>query len=91
MTQHIRRFGVAQTAKVFGVLYAIIGLLLAPFFVLAAVFAPEEAGFGMAFAVLLPILYGLLGFVGVALVCLIYNAVAGIVGGIEVEIANPAS
>jgi hypothetical protein len=91
MTQHIRRFGVAQTAKVFGVLYAIAGLLLAPIFVLVALFAPDEEGFGVAFAVLLPIGYGLLGFVGTAIGCLAYNAVAGFIGGIEVEIVNPAS
>jgi hypothetical protein len=91
MTQHIRRFGVAQTAKVFGVLYAIIGLLLAPIFVLVALFGPSESGFSVAFAVLLPIGYGLLGFVSAAIGCLVYNAIAGIVGGIEVELANPIS
>ena len=91
MTQHIRRFGVAQTAKVFGVLYTIVGLLLAPIFELVAAVAPNEEGLGVGFAVLLPIGYGLLGFVGTAIGCLIYNAVAGFVGGIEVEIATPAS
>jgi inner membrane protein involved in colicin E2 resistance len=91
MTQRIRRVGVGQTAKVVGVLYLLVGLLLAPFLVLATMFAPEQAGFGVAFAVALPILYGCAGFVGAAIGCFIYNLVAGWVGGIEVDLGDAAA
>jgi hypothetical protein len=89
MTQRIRRFGVGQTAKFFGIVYTLVGVVLAPFFLLAAMFAPSEAEWGVGFAILLPILYGLAGFVGTAIGCLIYNLVAGWVGGIEFEMGDP--
>ena len=91
MTQRIRRFGIAQTAKVVGVLYTLMGLLFAPFFLLGAMFAPEEAGIGIGFAIAMPILYGVGGFVFTAIGCAIYNLVAGWVGGIEIHFGESAA
>jgi hypothetical protein len=93
MAQRIRRFGVAQTAKVLGVLYLLVGLCLSPLFLLTARFAPNEGalGFGVGFALVLPVLYGLGGFVFTAIGCLIYNLIAGWVGGIEFEIGESAA
>jgi cyanate permease len=83
----IRRFGIGQTAKVAGVLYALMGLLVAPFFLIAGKLSPESTPrFGTGFALALPILYGACGYVFVAIGCAIYNFVAGFVGGIEVEL-----
>ena len=90
MRQRVRRFGVGQTAKVCGILYALIGLIAAPIFLVAALLAPSEAGLGVGFAVLLPLFYGLLGFVFTAIGCFVYNLVAGWVGGIEIEIGESA-
>ena len=85
----IDRFGIGQTAKVLGILYALMGLVFVPFFLIAAMFTPsEEAGFGLGFAVTMPILYGLAGFVFTAIGCALYNLVAGWVGGIEVELQH---
>jgi hypothetical protein len=86
--QQIRRFGIGQTAKVIAVLYALMGLIFVPFFLVAAAFAPRETGFGTGFALALPILYGGLGFIFTAIACAIYNFVAGFVGGIEVELES---
>ena len=91
MAQRIRRFGVGQTAKMLGVLYTLLGLVFVPFVLLAAMFAPKEAGLSVGFAVVLPVIYGLAGFVFTAIACLIYNMVAGWVGGIEIEIGEPAA
>ena len=91
MRQRIRRFGVGQTAKTVGVLYALIGLVLAPFLLLAAMFAPQEASWGAGLVIFVPIFYGLLGFVATAIGCVVYNMVAGWVGGIEVEIGDPSA
>lgn len=92
MAQQIRRFGIGQTAKVVGVLYALMGLLLLPFFLAAAAFAPSQTGFGTGFALGLPIIYGVAGFIFTAIACAIYNFVAGFVGGIEVELeSGPAT
>lgn len=88
MPQQIRRFGIGQTAKVIGVLYALIGLVFVPFFLIAATFAPSQTGFGAGFALVLPVLYGVMGFIFTAIACAIYNFVAGYVGGIEVELGG---
>lgn len=86
MAQRIRRFSVGQTAKVFGVLYSLIGLLFLPFFLVFGMMAPEGQGLSTIFAVAMPVLYGAMGLVGAAIGCLMYNMVAGWVGGIEIEI-----
>ena len=86
MAQQIRRFGVGQTAKVLGVLYTLVGLLLVPFFALATMLAPSDEAVPLWLIACLPVLYGLLGLVFTAIGCLVYNAVAGWVGGIEIEV-----
>jgi hypothetical protein len=90
MAQRIRRFGPGQTAKVVGVLYTLVGVAFLPVFLLVALFAPNQTGMGVGigFAVVLPFIYGLCGFVFTAIACLIYNLVAGWVGGIEIEIGT---
>jgi cyanate permease len=91
MAQQIRRFGVGQTAKVVGVLYTLMGLLVVPIFALAAIFAPEsERPFPLWLVACLPFVYGLLGLVFSSIACLVYNMVAGWVGGIEVEVEETA-
>lgn len=91
MAQRIRRFGVGQTAKMLGTIYTLFGVVLIPIFLLATMYAPDAAGFGVGVAVALPLIYGVIGFVFTAVGCLIYNLVAGWVGGIEIEIEEPAS
>lgn len=49
-------------------------------------FAPKQSGYGAGFALALPILYGICGFIFTAIGCAIYNLVAGWVGGVEVEL-----
>ena len=56
-------------------------------FILASMFSPHRDGdLGIGFALALPVLYGLLGFVFTAIGCALYNWVAGMVGGIEVQL-----
>ena len=86
MVQRLNRFSVGQTAKVLGVLYGLMGLIFLPFFLLAAVYAPGETTFGVGFAIALPVIYGVCGFIFAAIGCALYNLVAGRVGGIEVQL-----
>ena len=88
MPQQIRRFGVLQTAKVIGTLYALLGLVFVPIFLIASMFTPKQEGMGAGFALVLPILYGVCGFIFTAVGCAIYNLVSGLVGGIEVELGE---
>jgi hypothetical protein len=95
----IRRVGVLSWGMVTGTLYAFIGLLAGGVVTLLALFGAalskaagnEHSAIGMLFGVgaviLLPICYGLLGFVGGLIGALLYNLAAGITGGVEIELA----
>ena len=95
----IKRISPMSCAKVSGLLYAVIGLLVGACVSLVMMsignFMPQEevpaAGmismmFGAGAIVILPIFYGVLGFVGGAIVAFAYNLIAGWTGGIELEV-----
>ena len=90
----ITRFGVGQTAKVCAALYFVVSLIIViPMALFMALAGPgKEMPFpfagGWIFLLILPFLYAIVGFVGVALCCLLYNFVAGRVGGIEMEMGG---
>ena len=89
MAQRIARFGTFQTAKVMAVLYALMGVVFIPVIFLAGMFSPEIAALGIGFAILLPVFYGVCGFIFVAIGCMIYNFVAKFTGGVEIDLAMP--
>jgi hypothetical protein len=97
----IRRVGVLSVAKVAGVLYAALGLIIGTIFALFAVLgsaalqsaaAEEEipaifgALFGVGAIIFFPILYGILGFVFIGILAALYNFVAGLVGGVVIDV-----
>ena len=88
--QRIRSFGVAQMAKVMGVLYLVLGVIFAVIFGLVTSMAPAGemagTGFGVGFLVVMPLLYGAFGFVFGALIAWLYNLVAGWTGGLELDL-----
>jgi hypothetical protein len=96
----IRRINPLSCAKVGGLLYALIGLVigaLISLFALAigtAAQMEDEAGgalvgmlFGAGAIIIMPVFYGMLGAVGAVVSALVYNFVAGFVGGIEIEVS----
>lgn len=93
----LRSIGVFSAAKVNALLYGILGLLLAPFFLLGSGLQMVGGGqriSGVAgvifFAAVMPILYAVFGFIAGALMAFIYNAIAHAVGGVEVELELPS-
>ncbi len=91
----VRRVGPLSVAKISGVLYAIFGFIAGAFIslfsVVGSAFTPDNAGFpgllfGIGAIILLPIVYGLLGFVFSLLGAALYNLIAGWVGGIELDL-----
>lgn len=92
MTTHrIRRIAPVQAAKIAAVLYGLLALLFVPFLLLFSSLSPTAAsspwaGMGIGFAIALPLIYAAFGFVGTLIAAAIYNAVAGWVGGIEVDV-----
>jgi hypothetical protein len=98
----IKRVGLLSVGKVAGFLYGLLGLFIGAFFSLAMVLGGLGAGiageageagaafgvlFGVGAIVIFPLLYGFMGFIGAIIMALIYNIVAGVVGGVEVEVA----
>lgn len=92
----VKRIGPLSLAKISGMLYGLMGLIIGAFISLFSVvggaFAPgKDAGvvgmlFGAAAIVILPIFYGLLGFVMSLIGAALYNLVAGWVGGVELDV-----
>lgn len=91
MIQQIRRFNTGQTAKVAAALYGLAGLILMPLFLAGALMEPKEDGITVGFALALPLVYAVLGYLATAVGCGLYNWLAGKIGGIEIELATIAS
>src|SRR5262245_54779044 len=99
----IRRVGPLSCAKIAGLLYAIIGFILGALIslfstvggLLGGMAANESGGaafgalFGIGAIVMLPIIYGCMGFVMTLVAAWIYNLLAGAVGGIQIETTAP--
>ena len=89
----LNKIGVLSCGKMSGALYAVFGLI-AGFFVavgsmLGAAFGEGGIGgamLGVGAIVLLPIVYGIIGFIGGIIVAFFYNILAGFVGGIELDL-----
>ena len=95
----LTRIGVASCAKVMGILYAVGGFLVGLLFTLVSLAGAtygtwrEDPGsgamailFGVGAVVILPVFYGVMGAVGGVIVAGMYNLVARLVGGVEIEI-----
>ncbi len=99
----LKRIGPGSAFKVGLVTYAILGLVVGACFAFFSMIAGSLAGlagqqasagarafgFGMGLGaiIVMPIMYGIIGGIGGALGALVYNLVAGWVGGLEVDIS----
>ena len=97
----LKSIGVMSAAKVVGVLYAVMGLLMgvmfgAIFSLIPAMSGPEGQDvprwlapmFGFGAIIFMPIIYGIGGFIGGAIAALIYNGLAGVIGGLELRLES---
>ncbi len=100
----IRKLGILSVAKLYSIMALIMSLLISvPYGLIIMVFGAamlgtgEKAGFaagggsiviGLLVMIGLPIFYGAVAFVGGAIGALVYNLLAGMVGGIEIEVEN---
>ncbi len=91
----IRRIGPLSAGKVAGVLYAGFGLIFGAIFSLVTMLggiagqdaegAAFGALFGVAAVVVMPIMYGVLGFLTAVIGAWLYNIAASVTGGIELS------
>lgn len=92
----VKSIGVLSVAKIMGLIYGCLGLIFAPMFLVLGLIgsiagqakSPFAGVFGIVFAVFVPVVYGLMGFVIGALGGLLYNLFAKLVGGIELDLAQ---
>lgn len=93
--KRVKRFGVYQTSKVaaiilflltlvFVVPVAIVGSIVGSMFG-GADFFPGFPIASVFLVVLLPVFYGIIGFVSTAISCAVYNLISKWTGGIELE------
>ncbi len=98
--QAVSRIGVLSLAKMLAVTYAFLGLfiggVISLFALMGAAVGSASGGdsggavamlFGAGAVIILPIFYGCLGFVGGLIMAPLYNLVAKVVGGIEIELS----
>ena len=87
MKKVLKQFSVHQTSKVFAIMSFFVGFLFVPIGAAMMYFgtAGETRGMGLAY-VLLPFIYGIVGYPFFALYFWLYNVVARVVGGIEVSV-----
>ena len=95
MKQQLTHISPLRAGIVLAVLYGILSLLFAPIILLAGLFAnksnPEFSSiFSVGFAVMLPIIYAVFGFVGGVIASALYNLVAKWTGGLEFELGSAA-
>jgi hypothetical protein len=89
----IKSVGVLSLAKIMGAVYAILGLLFMPFFLLMGAMVPTQNGSnpfgvvgGLFMGLFAPVFYGVFGFIFGALGAFLYNLMAKWLGGIEVQV-----
>ncbi|MFT5376447.1 MAG: hypothetical protein ACI906_003284 [Candidatus Latescibacterota bacterium] len=90
--------------KMLGGLYAILGLIGGVFLAIAVeglrsllMFFPADSAFGMdenspislILVLVLPLVYGVIGFISGVAIAWVYNWIARLFGGIELEYADP--
>lgn len=87
-TTRISHISILQASKIFGILYAIMGLCFAPFLLMAMLASNDLVGASLLLLILIPIIYGVIAFICTAIGTWLYNLIAARLGGIEVRLAE---
>ncbi len=91
----LKSISVRSSAKLAGLLYGLMGLIFGAIVSLVSLLGSsvaespqEQLGFffGVGAVVILPVFYGVLGYVGAAIATALFNLVTGWTGGLEIEI-----
>lgn len=86
MKKRITHISVLQQGIVMGVLYGLLACIAVPFIILGALLG--HGGFGILFAIFLPVIYAIVGFIAGIIFALVYNLVAGWTGGVELTLTD---
>ena len=93
----VRRLGVLSVAKIYGAMGLLVGLFIGVCFAAMGALmggrvsgdtanpASWAAGMGLAAIIIVPLIYGAITFISGLIGGALYNLIAGMVGGIEIE------
>ncbi len=90
--KEIKKIGVLSLAKIYAVITAIFGLIIGIIYAVVGTAASVsgEAGvlaaLGIGSIIVMPIVYGIIGFISGAIGAWLYNLVANWIGGIELDL-----
>lgn len=93
-TRYVNKVGVFSLGKIVGIIYAVIGLIFGAIITAAslmigsamAAWGFEGDMFGTGAIIILPIFYGIMGFIMGIVIALVYNLVAKSIGGLELDV-----
>ncbi len=97
MKKEITRLDVGSVAMMYGAILGTFGLVIGIFIALfgslfGSLIDSEQSGMfvggGVFMALLLPIMYGVLGLIAGALMAVVYNFLAGRIGGVKVYVRD---
>jgi len=76
-----------KAGYVSGLLYLLISvIIIVPFTLLGSIVGTKENVLGMFVVIIIPIIYGIVGFLGGLITAALYNFVAKNIGGLEIEV-----
>jgi hypothetical protein len=91
----LRKIGVFSLGKIYGVIGAVMDLIFGTIITIMSLALGSGMGnhggavgliFGVGSIIVLPIFYGIFGFIAGLIVALVFNVVSGVIGGLEVEV-----
>ena len=91
----LRKIGVFSLGKIYGVISAVMGLIFGAIITIMSLALGSVMGnnggaadliFGVGSIIVMPIFYGIFGFIAGLIVASIFNVVSGVIGGLEVEV-----
>lgn len=86
--REVRGFGLLSSAKLAFAIYGLLGILLGLPLALLGAMQAEDTAYGLGAALAVPVIYALLGGISGLVSAFFYNLAAGLVGGLEIEIAE---
>ena len=88
MKKQLIRISVLQSSKIVTALYVLMGLIYTLIGIPMAIFGSGQVRIIGLVYIAMPVILGVVGFVFFVLFAAIYNWLAKVVGGIEVEVAD---
>lgn len=91
----LKSVDVFSAAKVLGCMYAALGLIIGGLITLLSLAGanigrgnagPAALLIGAGAIVVVPVFYGVIGFIGGAIMAALYNVIASVTGGLEIEL-----